>query len=151
MSVRARRERLAMKLRATLKRRMFSVATDALSFGEKPRGRTVFRLRPKHRSPEIRARTAAVIGLLYASATHRQCWFQMHWRRECDWAPTCSEFLATILLGRVRLGSNCRHDISQESGGVVREVQLLKGVDRESTVFASPPQADIKLLSQHIR
>jgi hypothetical protein len=30
------------------------------------------------------------------------------WRRECDWDPTVSKFVARILLGRVRLGSNCR-------------------------------------------
>ena len=28
------------------------------------------------------------------------CW------RECDWDPKASEFVATILLGRVRLGPN---------------------------------------------
>jgi hypothetical protein len=29
------------------------------------------------------------------------------WRRECDWDPKASEFVAIILLGRARLGSNC--------------------------------------------
>ena len=29
--------------------------------------------------------------------------YMTSWRRECDWDPKASEFVATILLGRVRL------------------------------------------------
>ena len=46
--------------------------------------------------------------------------------RECDWNPTVSEFVATILLGQVRLGSNCRPVLTQESAALVREVRPLK-------------------------
>ena len=44
------------------------------------------------------------------------------WRRECDWDPTVSEFVATILLGRARLGSNRRSENTRESAPMVRRV-----------------------------
>src|SRR4051812_21908804 len=47
------------------------------------------------------------------------------WRRECDWDPTVSEFVARILLGQVRLGSNCRAEkIVECYGGISGGVQL---------------------------
>ena len=49
-----------------------------------------------------------------------------NWRRECDWDPKASEFVATILLGRVRLESNDRTENTGEnrSGGLRRTCRL---------------------------
>ena len=60
------------------------------------------------------------------------------WRRECDWDPTVSEFVAIILLGRVRLGSNCRTENTGESASVVRDVPIAYGDDRPTPQIRKP-------------
>jgi hypothetical protein len=47
--------------------------------------------------------------------------FRPGWRRECDWDPTVSEFVAIILLGRVRLESNRWVENTRESASLVCE------------------------------
>jgi hypothetical protein len=50
-----------------------------------------------------------LLGFSSRLRAQRECCTRTGWRRECDWDPTVSEFVARILLGRVRLGSNSHH------------------------------------------
>jgi hypothetical protein len=54
-------------------------------------------------------------------------------RRECDWDPTISEFVAIMLLGRVRLESNPRAENKREFALVVGDVSPAMGVRLGST------------------
>ena len=73
----------------------------------------------------------ANIGLFTQLDASREYCVEGRWRSECDWDPTFSEFVARILLGRLRLGSNCRLDIMQESAALVRDITRSRGSPRK--------------------
>ena len=63
-----------------------------------------------------------LLGFSAHSKADRERWSGNDWRRECDWDPKASEFVATILLGRVRLGSNSDAGNTRESVSAVSDV-----------------------------
>jgi hypothetical protein len=78
------------------------------------------------------------MGLLVATGDYRDCSTRTGWRRGCDWDPTVSEFVARILLLRVRLESDRRAEKTAECApcftarhplrGARPGLQLLTGV-----------------------
>ena len=93
-----------------------------LRSGERQAQRAYFGLWLDRRSPEVRCECRALLGFHAASQGVGDWLVGKHWRRECDWDPTVSEFVAIILLGRVRLGSNRRVEITREPASAVGDV-----------------------------
>jgi hypothetical protein len=67
-----------------------------------------------------------LLGFYAASQADGEDLAGKHWRSECDWDPTVSEFVARILLRRVRLGSNRRTENTGEIALMVCDLSVAK-------------------------
>jgi hypothetical protein len=68
--------------------------------------------------PQLKCGKPAIGAVFKRATIGREFRCPRDWRRECDWEPKASEFVAIILLGGVRLGSNCGAENIAEIGVV---------------------------------